>query len=92
MTNGDQAQDLAIVGHKILTAGFTASEGASVNDWLLLRVREGGTLDTSFAGDGAKVTDFGTLNDFANGLAVAGGRIVVTGYTEDDVAVASYRG
>jgi uncharacterized delta-60 repeat protein len=92
---GDQAQDLAITGRKIVTAGFTASVGPTGNDWQLLRVLPDGSLDESWAGDGSRTTDFGSANDFANAIAVRDGKVVAAGYTgpsDQVVALARYRG
>jgi uncharacterized delta-60 repeat protein len=88
---GDRAHDVAILAGRIVTAGFTGSAGPTGNDFLLLRLRKGGALDPSFAGDGIKTTEFGTVNDFANALAVRGKRIVAAGYSGDRIALARYK-
>jgi uncharacterized delta-60 repeat protein len=50
-----------------------------------------GDLDLSFSGDGKQTTNFGAVNDGANGVAVqSDGKIVAVGNTGSDFALARY--
>lgn len=78
---------------KIVVAG-QAYNGTD-NDFALARYDRFGTLDTSFAGDGKKITDFNGTADSIAGIAIqADGKIVVAGFTtvsgEKRVALARY--
>ena len=66
---------------KIVIAGN--GNNTSGYDFALVRYNADGTLDTSFAGDGAVITDFD--NSFDGGQAVAiqpDGKILVAGYSD----------
>jgi uncharacterized delta-60 repeat protein len=82
-------------GGQILVAGHTLGSGGHL-DFSLARYTAGGGLDHSFATDGIVKTDFGSGDDFAEGLTVdSDGRIVVVGRATSatilDMAVARYR-
>jgi uncharacterized delta-60 repeat protein len=63
---------------RILVAGFTNRGGTSGNDFAVARYLANGALDTSFAGSGKSVSNFGA-NDQANAIALqADGKIIVT--------------
>ena len=65
---------------KMVVAGSTNAGGDS--DFAIARLEAGGSLDTSFAGDGKSVVDFGDGADV--GLATVlqpDGKILVAGYT-----------
>lgn len=78
----------------IVVAGYTI--GAKLNnDFLLVRYRADGTLDTGFGTLGIVKTDFGAGADFAEDLVIdAAGRIVVVGRATSstvlDMALARY--
>jgi uncharacterized delta-60 repeat protein len=91
---------------KILVAGFTFTGGQGpffmqsnrtihlidgVNsDFALVRYNTDGSLDTSFGNGGKVTTDFGGT-DFATGVAVlSDGKIVVSGTSNGDFALARY--
>ena len=66
--------------------------GGSNNNLAVVRYTINGTLDTSFNGTGVVTTPIGTE---ALGLAVAlqpDGKIVVSGYRDDDFAIVRYNG
>lgn len=64
---------------KIVAVGFSTDTGSY--DWVLLRLNEDGTNDTTFGTDGLVVTDFFGYDDEARDLVILpDGRIVVVGY------------
>jgi uncharacterized delta-60 repeat protein len=78
---------------KIVVGGFT-SDGVN-EDFALVRLNANGSLDTAFHGDGIVTTDFGSLFDEANAMAIqSDGRIVLAGSMHNglnkDFAVARY--
>ena len=77
---------------KILVAGYTYN--GSDNDFLLQRYNADGTRDSSFGGgDGIVITDFGGTSDVARAVEVqSDGKIVVSGTSKGDFAVARYNG
>jgi uncharacterized delta-60 repeat protein len=73
--------------------------GSKGDDFLIVRYREGGSLDETFSGDGKKTTNFGGF-DSAEAVAVQdNGRIVVAGSScvgggmdcRENVALARYK-
>ena len=93
--NNDGANDVAIQSNgKIVAAGRTCL--GYYCDVALARYNAGGSLDTTFSGDGKQITDFGsTDNGSDGGLAIQpDGKIVVGGYvhngTDRDFAVYRY--
>ena len=90
---GGAEQGLAVAlqpDGKILAAGF-ASDGVD-SDFVVLRVHPGGSLDTTFAGDGTRTIDYG-VDAGAMGIALQpDGRIVVAGRAGHDLAVARLLG
>ena len=79
---------------QILVAGHTLGSAGHL-DFSLARYTAGGGLDQSFGTGGIVKTDFGTGDDFAEGLTVdSDGRIVVVGRATSstilDMAVARY--
>ena len=60
-------------------------------DFGLVRYNQDGSLDSTFGTGGSVVTDFGTANDRAAGVALQpDGKIVVVGSSESDAVVARY--
>ena len=95
----EQGVDVAIqTNGKIVVLGQVCFGPGTVGpcDMALARYNTGGTLDTTFSGDGKQTTDFGgDDNGSFGGLAVqSNGKIVVTGYmwngTDYDFAVHRY--
>lgn len=81
LTAGDDyAYALEIqLDQKIVVAG---GAGGSGGRFMLARYLTGGTLDSSFSGDGKQFTDFTTRYDYVDALALQGdGKIVVIGST-----------
>ena len=75
---------------------MVVGSGGGAGNFALARYNPGGSLDTSFAGDGRQTTDFGG-SDRANGLALQGGKIVAVGVGRgtdgtSDFALARYLG
>ncbi len=75
----DQLQSVALQDDgKIVAVGFTDSAGHF--DFLVVRLNEDGSLDSSFNGNGILVQDFHGLNDSLTGVAIQpDGKIVVSG-------------
>ncbi|HEX2234269.1 MAG TPA: delta-60 repeat domain-containing protein [Thermoleophilaceae bacterium] len=81
-------------GKLVQAGGFSAS--VLTSDFALARVGSGGELDSTFAGDGKQVTDFGGADRAADVALQADGKIVLAGLTNEggdyDFAVARYLG
>ena len=75
--------DVAVRNGKIVGAGFVFDIGFKRT--VLVRLRKGGGLDRSFAGNGRKVYKFGA-NSEARSLAFQGKKIVVGGVRADPIA------
>jgi uncharacterized delta-60 repeat protein len=68
---------------KIIVAGTFKING--VGNFALARLNPNGSLDTSFGNNGKVFTSIGTVNSFANGIALqTDGKIVVVGYSGPD--------
>jgi uncharacterized delta-60 repeat protein len=67
---------------KIVAAGRASGAGGK---FALARYNTGGSLDTSFGGDGTVITNFTSGDDLAFGVAIrpADGSIVVAGFVDD---------
>lgn len=71
---------------KLVLAGYPNSE-SSDSDFLLARLRPGGTLDKGFGSGGTVRTSFGDLNGGANAaLLQADGKIVAVGFQATNTA------
>ena len=84
----DRALSMAIQADgKIVAAGLSLVDSTNVANvaFALVRYNTNGSLDTSFDpvdADGKVITDFGSLNDTANSVAIqADGKIVAAGLT-----------
>jgi uncharacterized delta-60 repeat protein len=94
----DQAYAVAIENGKVVVAGYTdQGTGPGPYKFAVARFTSNGSLDHTFSGDGRVITRFpGTVgNDFAAGVAIENGKIVVAGRSEqaggvDKFAVARY--
>jgi uncharacterized delta-60 repeat protein len=78
----DLLQGLALQSDgKIVAAGTTRPcVGCFGEDYALVRYRPGGSIDASFGVNGRVTTDFDSLSDFGNGVAIqSDGKIVVAG-------------
>ena len=73
---------------RIVVAGST-SVG---RDMLVARLRRDGSLDPAFGGDGRATVDFAGSRDTALGLGLRGGRVVLAGSSDIQVAVARLLG
>jgi uncharacterized delta-60 repeat protein len=93
-SSGDYATGVAIDSlNRVVVAG-TTGDGSSA-DFAVARLTAVGALDSSFDGDGKQTIAFGSLGDYATGVAVDSlGRVVVAGNTyngsNDDFAVARF--
>jgi uncharacterized delta-60 repeat protein len=66
-------------------------ENAPHYDFGLTRYNADGSLDPTFAGDGIQTTDIDDQNDTPTAVALqTDGKIVVTGYTDRDLALVRY--
>jgi uncharacterized delta-60 repeat protein len=74
---------------KIYLAGFSQPSDYSASDFITARLNSDGTLDTSFSGDGRVKTSLGTY-DYVEDLAISGGKVVVVGYSDDNIAIVRY--
>jgi len=92
--SGDEiASSVALQSNgKIVVAGYTIGANSGYNyDFALARYNADGTPDTTFSGDGKQTTDFRSQNDFVETAAIqSDGKIVVSGGTSDDFALARY--
>ena len=74
---------------KIVVAG--SSNSGSDDDFALIRYRADGTVDPTFGEKGIVITSLRSGNDRAQAVAIeAGGKIVVAGYSNSDIAVVRY--
>jgi uncharacterized delta-60 repeat protein len=85
----DSVDDLAIDGSgRIIVAGTTIAEDEQSSAFALVRLDGGGTLDSTFDGDGKVIASF---NGGAAGLVLdAAGRLVLAGIAQGEVAVARF--
>ena len=74
---------------KIYVAGYSAISDYSVSDFITARLNLDGTLDTTFSGDGWVKTSLGT-EDYGNDLAISGGKVIVVGYSDANIAILQY--
>lgn len=74
---------------KILIAGYTGHAGFS--DFVIIRYNSDGSIDSAFGESGKVSTDFASVNERAQSVAVQqDGKIVVAGGTNDFFALARY--
>lgn len=86
----DLARDVTIQEDGKIVAAGRASSG-SQNDFALARYNTNGSLDGEFDFDGRAMTDFGSAEDLAYGLALQDdARIVAAGSSGGDFALARY--
>ncbi|MCP5089557.1 MAG: hypothetical protein GY949_01400, partial [Gammaproteobacteria bacterium] len=87
----DYATSVAIQSDgKILVSGGSLG-GATSYDSVLARYDTDGTLDTSFGGgNGYVMTEVGGFDISTSTLVQTDGKIVVTGYTDNDIALVRY--
>ena len=76
----DTATDLVIQSDgKIVVTGYTGDANYANNNFAVARLNAGGSLDTTFSGDGKQTTNFGA-DESARGIAIQpDGRIVLAG-------------
>jgi uncharacterized delta-60 repeat protein len=87
----DQATALILQADgKLLAAGFTQVSATFATEWALARVNPDGSVDTSFGADGKVTTDFGSFDVAFDLVLTANAKILVTGRTGDDFALARY--
>ena len=79
--DGELTSSVAPAGEDIvaLPAGRTAVAGTVSGDFMVARLAEDGAPDTTFSKDGSQTIDFADAADQAAALAVAGGKLVVSG-------------
>jgi uncharacterized delta-60 repeat protein len=84
----ESANDVATQADgKVVAAGFSGSQ--FFGDFALARYEPNGTLDSSFGTDGEVITDFGSVFDGVNSVAIqADGKIVATGRSVSGVSLA----
>jgi uncharacterized delta-60 repeat protein len=79
----DRAEAVAIQADGKIVAAGQASAGTNPLNFALARYNPGGSLDSSFDGDGRVVTDFGA-GDSASGVAIqVDGKVVAAGFTSN---------
>jgi uncharacterized delta-60 repeat protein len=86
----DQATSVAVMGDKIVVAGFTTPDDYVTVSFAVARYNKNGSLDTSFGTGGKVVTTFGDGNDYGDAVAVKGDKIVVAGFAAGDFGLAEY--
>ena len=69
-----------------------AGRGGAGQGMAVARLRPGGALDPAFGGDGRATVDFAGGRDTALGLGLRGGRVVLAGSSDIQVAVARLLG
>jgi uncharacterized delta-60 repeat protein len=75
---------------KIVAAGFSTA-GPNSPNFALTRYNPNGSLDPTFDADGRVVTDFGSISDFASGVAIqADQKIVAAGAAGGRFGLARY--
>jgi uncharacterized delta-60 repeat protein len=92
---GDDASGIAIQADGKIVAAGSSNAGVNPANFALARYDPDGSLDLTFDNDGRVVTNFGTGNDVALGVAIqADGKIVAAGFSNsggnDDFALARY--
>jgi uncharacterized delta-60 repeat protein len=87
----DSANDLVVLGNKLVAAGESGIGGAA--DFALVRYNLNGALDRSFGTGGKVTTDFSFDADAAFALAAQpDGKLVAAGLAFVDFALARYQG
>ena len=77
---------------KIVVAGYTTVGGNLLGDFVIVRLQPGGSLDTTFSGDGKQTVNFGG-DDASYAMALQpDGKIVAAGEAAGDMAVARLQG
>jgi uncharacterized delta-60 repeat protein len=94
----DGANAMAFDQQGRIVAGGYATVNGGFTDFAVARYNADGSLDTSFADGGKRLTQIGSTNAYASGLLIDGqDRIVAGGYeqigtTKEDFALARYFG
>ena len=87
----DEASSLIVqLDGKIIVAGTSGDAGSfgstENGDFVLVRYRSNGAVDTTFGSNGVVMTDFNASNDYAESVAIGpNGKIVVAGWNTDYV-------
>lgn len=82
---------------KIVVAGDSRIPDTATNDFVVLRYKADGTLDTTFSGDGRQLTNFGGRDQALDVVLQPDGKIVAVGQKCDansmncDIALARYK-
>lgn len=86
----DKASAIALQSDgKILLAGHSNDMNGSC-DFALARLTVGGALDSTFAGGGLVMTDFGGFDQAISMTVQSDGKIVLSGHSDGDFALARY--
>ena len=81
------AYDMAVRSDgKIVVGGYTYGGPSNSWDFAAARLTSDGALDTSFNGTGQQTIDFGGGYDNAHGVALQGDKILLAGFTFQNVA------
>ena len=81
-----RANGVAIQANGKIVAVGDAISIAGSSDFALARYNPNGTLDKTFSGDGRQLTDFGSVDDRASGVALqSNGSIVAVGRTSSPI-------
>jgi uncharacterized delta-60 repeat protein len=87
----DQATALILQADgKLVAAGFTQVSATFATEWALVRLNPDGSLDTTFGAGGKVTTDFGSFDVAFDVVLTADAKILVTGRTGNDFALARY--
>jgi uncharacterized delta-60 repeat protein len=85
----DYLTGVALYSGKIYVTGYSQASDFSVSDIITARLNSNGTLDPTFSGDGRVKTNLGT-NDYGFDLAISGGKVVVVGKSDSNIAIVQY--
>lgn len=85
----DYLTGVALYSGKIYVTGYSQTSDYSLSDIIAARLNSNGTLDITFSGDGRVKTNLGT-NDYGFDLAVSGGKVIVVGKSDSNIAIVQY--
>ena len=88
--NQDSARSVAIqTDGKIVVGGRSFKAGTGI-DFVIVRYNTNGSLDTTFGTDGKVITDFITVNELLNSIAIQSDGKIVAGGGSGSCAIARY--
>ncbi len=85
----DSFGSIRVVAGRIYVAGRSRLADGSTSDMVAARLNSNGSLDTTFSRDGKISLDLGA-DEYVKDLAVMGGKVVILGYSGDEIALLRY--